>query len=77
MCINCITLHVFISALYLFFSEGDKSNDEKSLERLLDRQLTLIVKQKLGKEDTWCLPMGAHSDGESMRQVKGSSQNGA
>lgn len=57
-----------LSAFSLYL-EADEANDKRSSERLLDRQLTLVVKQKLGESYQWCLPLGAHKEGESMRQV--------
>lgn len=50
-------------------TEADKSNDLKSLERCLDGKLILLVKQKLGTQETWVMPQGRHQPGESMRQT--------
>ena len=30
----------------------------------------LLVKQKLGAGEYWCMPMGVHAEGETMRKVQ-------
>jgi len=47
----------------------DDSNDIRSSQRKLDHKLVLFVKQKLGIGEYWALPMGLHTEGETMRQV--------
>ncbi|UYV62641.1 DBR1 [Cordylochernes scorpioides] len=40
--------------------EADLKNDQRSLNRALDRPLVLVVRQKLGKEQHWLLPQAVH-----------------
>ena len=51
-------------------TEADEQNDLKSVQRKLDRKLVLVVKQKLGDKDYWCLPQIRWSKGQSMREVR-------
>ena len=62
-------IHEFKNKILNLFTEADKSNDLRSLERRLDAKLILLVKQKVGTQDTWIMPQGRHQPGESMRQV--------
>ncbi|XP_036087867.1 39S ribosomal protein L46, mitochondrial isoform X4 [Rousettus aegyptiacus] len=50
-----------------FFEEADKKNDRTSLHRKLDRNLVLLVKEKLGDEDVWMLPQAEWRPGETLR----------
>ncbi|KAK4883511.1 hypothetical protein RN001_006830 [Aquatica leii] len=47
----------------------DKANNIKSLNRKLDRHLTLLIKQKLGNDNLFLFPQGARQDGETLRQT--------
>uniref|UniRef100_A0A8R1HWA9 Large ribosomal subunit protein mL46 n=1 Tax=Caenorhabditis japonica TaxID=281687 RepID=A0A8R1HWA9_CAEJA len=54
------------------FSTDSGTLDAKSLQRLLDRQVVLIVKQKLGEKgytSPWILPQMKHRAGETLRQT--------
>jgi len=51
------------------FAECDKSGNVQTTQRKLDQKLVLLVKQKLGNGETWCMPMGIHAEGETMRKV--------
>ncbi|CAB3406886.1 unnamed protein product [Caenorhabditis bovis] len=54
------------------FTTESPANDGKSLERMLDRKLVLIVKQRFGDKkysSPWILPQIKHKDGETLRQT--------
>lgn len=51
-------------------TEADKTNDVKSLNRKLDKNLVLVVNQKVGDKKHYLLPQGKIEDGETLRQVK-------
>ncbi|CAI2350156.1 unnamed protein product [Caenorhabditis sp. 36 PRJEB53466] len=54
------------------FSSNSTTSDPKSAERLLDRKIVLIVKQKLGEKkyaSPWILPQMKHRQGETLRQT--------
>ena len=51
----------------LFFTEADEKNDRTSLHRKLDRNLVLLVKEKLGDKDVWILPQAEWQPGETLR----------
>ncbi|XP_013014460.1 large ribosomal subunit protein mL46 isoform X2 [Cavia porcellus] len=46
---------------------ADKKNDRTSLHRKLDRNLVLLVREKLGDEDVWLLPQTEWQPGETLR----------
>ena len=74
MCILQIFLY-FINhnqfiGFHLLFTAFDQSNDVRSTQRKLDNKLVLVVKQKLGAREHWMLPVGIHTEGETMRQVR-------
>nr|XP_017523961.2 39S ribosomal protein L46, mitochondrial [Manis javanica] len=48
-------------------TEADEKNDRTSLHRQLDRNLVLLVKEKLGDEDVWMLPQAEWQPGETLR----------
>ncbi|EHB18440.1 39S ribosomal protein L46, mitochondrial [Heterocephalus glaber] len=48
-------------------TEADKKNDRTSLHRKLDRNLVLLVREKLGDEDVWLLPQAEWQPGETLR----------
>ncbi|XP_077727860.1 large ribosomal subunit protein mL46 isoform X1 [Canis aureus] len=48
-------------------TEADKKNDRTSLQRKLDRNLVLLVKEKLGDQDVWMLPQAEWQPGETLR----------
>ncbi|XP_033023457.1 39S ribosomal protein L46, mitochondrial [Lacerta agilis] len=48
-------------------TEADKENDRTSLNRKLDQNLLLLVKQKLGDQDVWLLPQTEWQEGETLR----------
>ncbi|XP_060035371.1 large ribosomal subunit protein mL46 [Erinaceus europaeus] len=48
-------------------TEADKKNDRTSLHRKLDRNLILLVKEKLGDQEVWLLPQTEWQPGETLR----------
>uniref|UniRef100_F6Y8T8 Large ribosomal subunit protein mL46 n=1 Tax=Monodelphis domestica TaxID=13616 RepID=F6Y8T8_MONDO len=48
-------------------TEADKKNDQTSLHRKLDQNLVLLVKEKLGDQETWMLPYAEWQVGETLR----------
>ncbi|XP_051004705.1 39S ribosomal protein L46, mitochondrial [Acomys russatus] len=48
-------------------TEADKKNDRTSLHRKLDRNLVLLVREKLGDQDVWMLPQVEWQPGETLR----------
>ncbi len=52
-------------------THADKTNDQRSLERSLQRTLYLLVKEKAmeGKPESWTFPSGALEGGEGLSQV--------
>lgn len=48
---------------------ADEKNDKKSINRKLEENLVLLIKQKLGHEDLWILPQGLWVDGETLRET--------
>ncbi|XP_008685987.2 39S ribosomal protein L46, mitochondrial [Ursus maritimus] len=48
-------------------TEADEKNDRTSLHRKLDRNLVLLVKEKLGDQDVWMLPQTEWQPGETLR----------
>ncbi|XP_024417507.2 large ribosomal subunit protein mL46 [Desmodus rotundus] len=48
-------------------TDADKKNDRTSLHRKLDRNLVLLVREKLGDEDVWMLPQAEWQPGETLR----------
>ncbi|XP_004481132.2 large ribosomal subunit protein mL46 [Dasypus novemcinctus] len=48
-------------------TEADAKNDRTSLHRKLDRNLVLLVKEKLGDQDVWVLPQAEWQPGETLR----------
>uniref|UniRef100_A0A8C5MFH1 Large ribosomal subunit protein mL46 n=1 Tax=Leptobrachium leishanense TaxID=445787 RepID=A0A8C5MFH1_9ANUR len=50
-------------------TEADEKNDKSSLNRKLENNLVLLVKDKLGSEDIWRLPQVEWQCGETMRQT--------
>lgn len=55
--------------LYALFLEFDKQNITSSLKRKLDKNLLLLVQQKVGNSHYWIPPQGIRKEGETMRQV--------
>ncbi|XP_059735137.1 large ribosomal subunit protein mL46 isoform X1 [Bos taurus] len=50
-------------------TDADVKNDRSSLHRKLDRNLILLVKDKLGDQDVWMLPQAEWQPGETLRQT--------
>lgn len=50
-------------------TDADKTEDKKSLNRKLEENLVLVIKQKLGQKDFWILPQGLWIDGETLRET--------
>ncbi|KAM6426116.1 large ribosomal subunit protein mL46 [Liasis olivaceus] len=50
-------------------TDADRNNDRTSLNRKLDQNLLLLVKQKFGDEDIWVLPQTEWQHGETLRDT--------
>ncbi|NXT18823.1 RM46 protein, partial [Syrrhaptes paradoxus] len=50
-------------------TDADKSNNRKSLNRKLDSNLMLLVKQKIGNKELWLLPQVEWQPGETLRST--------
>ncbi|XP_065728703.1 large ribosomal subunit protein mL46 [Phocoena phocoena] len=50
-------------------TEADVKNDRTSLHRKLDRNLILLVREKLGDQDVWMLPQAEWQPGETLRRT--------
>ncbi|KAJ7311105.1 hypothetical protein JRQ81_006706 [Phrynocephalus forsythii] len=50
-------------------TDADENNDRTSLNRKLDQNLLLLVKQKLGDQMTWLLPQAEWEAGETLRDT--------
>ncbi|XP_055218902.1 large ribosomal subunit protein mL46 isoform X2 [Gorilla gorilla gorilla] len=48
-------------------TEADEKNDRTSLNRKLDRNLVLLVREKFGDQDVWILPQAEWQTGETLR----------
>lgn len=48
---------------------ADEKNDKKLINRKLEENLVLLIKQKLGHEDFWILPQGLWVNGETLRET--------
>ncbi|KFO76523.1 hypothetical protein N303_10980, partial [Cuculus canorus] len=48
-------------------TDADKNNDRMSLNRKLDSNLMLLVKQKIGNQQLWLLPQVEWQPGETLR----------
>ena len=53
-----------------FFSEADRNNDMKSVNRKLDQPLVLLLKKIVNGKDFWYLPYLDYIPRHSMRQVR-------
>ncbi|NWV76133.1 RM46 protein, partial [Dasyornis broadbenti] len=50
-------------------TDADKSNNRTSLNRKLDSNLMLLVKQKIGNQELWLLPQVEWQPGETLRNT--------
>ncbi|KAM3927439.1 large ribosomal subunit protein mL46 [Leptodactylus fuscus] len=50
-------------------TEADEKNDQTSLNRKLENNLVLLVKEKIGNDDIWMFPQIEWMAGETMRQT--------
>ncbi|NWX82352.1 RM46 protein, partial [Nothoprocta pentlandii] len=50
-------------------TDADKNNIRTSLERKLDSNLMLLVKQKIGDQELWLLPQAEWQPGETLRST--------
>ncbi|NWT35914.1 RM46 protein, partial [Rissa tridactyla] len=50
-------------------TDADKNNNRTSLNRKLDRNLMLLVKQKIGNQELWLLPQVEWQPGETLRST--------
>lgn len=55
--------------IYVLFLEFDEQNITSTLKRKLDKNLLLLVHQKIGDSHYWIPPQGIRKEGETMRQV--------
>ncbi|KAL8197568.1 UNVERIFIED_CONTAM: hypothetical protein K2H54_032941 [Gekko kuhli] len=58
-------LHKFSPAPRI--TDADKDDDRTSLNRKLDQNLLLLVKQKVGNQEIWLLPQAEWQAGETLR----------
>lgn len=59
----------FVSNMCWFLADADKSNNRTSLDRKLDSNLMLLVKQKIGNQELWLLPQVEWQPGETLRST--------
>ncbi|XP_066446080.1 large ribosomal subunit protein mL46 [Eleutherodactylus coqui] len=52
-------------------TEADEKNDRTSLNRKLESNLVLLIKEKIGNEEIWMFPQIEWMAGETMRQTAG------
>ncbi|XP_053573629.1 39S ribosomal protein L46, mitochondrial [Bombina bombina] len=50
-------------------TEADKKTDQSSLNRKLENNLVLLVKEKIGNDEIWMFPQIEWQSGETMRQT--------
>ncbi|XP_067999501.1 large ribosomal subunit protein mL46 [Melanerpes formicivorus] len=50
-------------------TDADKSNNRTSLDRRLDSNLLLLVKEKVGNQELWLLPQAEWQPGETLRST--------
>ncbi|CAM5087521.1 unnamed protein product [Natator depressus] len=50
-------------------TDADKRNDRTSLNRKLDQNLMLLVKEKVGNQELWLLPQAEWQAGETLRST--------
>ncbi|XP_067411763.1 large ribosomal subunit protein mL46 [Emydura macquarii macquarii] len=50
-------------------TDADQRNDRTSLNRKLDRNLVLLVKEKVGNQELWLLPQAEWQAGETLRST--------
>ncbi|XP_009070479.1 PREDICTED: 39S ribosomal protein L46, mitochondrial [Acanthisitta chloris] len=50
-------------------TDADKNNNRTSLDRKLDSNLMLLVKQKIGNQELWLLPQVEWQPGETLRST--------
>nr|XP_005294941.1 39S ribosomal protein L46, mitochondrial [Chrysemys picta bellii] len=50
-------------------TDADKHNDRTSLNRKLDQNLMLLVKEKVGNQEVWLLPQAEWQAGETLRST--------
>ncbi|KAM6125307.1 large ribosomal subunit protein mL46 [Phoenicopterus ruber ruber] len=50
-------------------TDADKNNNRTSLNRKLDSNLMLLVKQKIGNQELWLLPQAEWQPGETLRST--------
>ncbi|KFP83036.1 PREDICTED: 39S ribosomal protein L46, mitochondrial, partial [Apaloderma vittatum] len=50
-------------------TDADKNNNRTSLDRRLDSNLMLLVKQKIGSQELWLLPQAEWQPGETLRST--------
>lgn len=59
----------FVSSMCWFLADADKNNNRTSLNRKLDSNLMLLVKQKIGNQELWLLPQVEWQPGETLRST--------
>ncbi|NXJ75056.1 RM46 protein, partial [Trogon melanurus] len=50
-------------------ADADRNNNRTSLDRKLDSNLMLLVKQKIGSQELWLLPQAEWQPGETLRST--------
>ncbi|KAL1138481.1 hypothetical protein AAG570_008544 [Ranatra chinensis] len=48
---------------------GDQENNYRTTKRALDRNLLLLVSEKVGDKEMWILPQGKRKEGETLRDT--------
>ena len=55
--------------MHALFLEFDEQNVTSTLKHKLNKNLLLLVQQKIGNSHYWIPPQGIRKEGETMRQV--------
>lgn len=55
--------------MHALFLEFDEQNVTSTLKHKLNKNLLLLVQQKVGNSHYWIPPQGIRKEGETMRQV--------
>lgn len=66
---KCCQETLFPACLVFFLADADKNNNRTSLNRKLDSNLMLLVKQKIGNQELWLLPQVEWQPGETLRST--------
>lgn len=66
---SSVARRLYFQHVLFFLAEADKKNDRTSLNRKLDSNLMLLVKQKIGNQELWLLPQAEWQPGETLRST--------